>query len=163
MDGLLSIYARNCELRRIDKPQSDAFLALNHRMGSTGGRFRYGMFLRRRTGRSETVLPEGTLVAVAVFSSARKWVKEGREVRSFEWIRYASLSGLRVVGGMSRMLDFFALEQAPDDVMSYADPVSADGGEVYKKLGFKSEGFVSKPNFNCEKFRKVYSGSGKCQ
>lgn len=157
MDNLSNIYARNCDIRRIESPMATEFLKANHRLGDCRCRYRYGLFVRRRTGEKEFGLPEGTLVAVSTFSNARKWNKEGQEVRSFEWIRYASLEGIRVVGGMGKMLEYFIEDVKPDDVMSYADPQSSDEGQVYEKLGFRDEGIIEKPNFRCRKFRlKLY-------
>jgi len=153
MEGLGTIFARNCEIRRIDRPSADAFLDSNHRLGHTGGRYHYGMFVRRSTGGSELKLASGTLVAVASFSNARCWKKGDGTVRSYEWIRYASLQGLRVVGGMSRMLSFFCDEVHPDDVMTYADLSWPDGGEVYEILGFEPECVVEKNGFRCRKYR----------
>ena len=101
MEGTPGIFARNCSVRRIDKLTAADFLNANHRLGVTGGRYRYGLFVRRTTGTSEYQIPADTLVAVAIFSNARRWDKGGRRISSYEWIRYASLEGLRVVGGMS--------------------------------------------------------------
>lgn len=150
MDGLKNIFARNCEIRRITRPEAAAFLNANHRYGDAACRYRYGMFCRRSTGAGEMSLPAGTLVAVAEFSSARTMRDGGR---SCEWIRYASLAGVRVQGGMGKMLAHFIAEIRPDDVMSYADPLSEDEGLVYEKLGFVSEGTVTKPDFSCVKYR----------
>lgn len=129
------VYARNCEVRRITKPEADSFLDSFHSIGSTGGRYRYGLFLKRR---DKSGFPAGTLVAVATFSSARKWMKGEREIRSCEWIRYASLPDVRAVGGMGKMLQAFIEDVHPDDVMSYADTEWTDG-DVYRRLGFKEE------------------------
>lgn len=153
MDNLVNIFARNCEVSRIDKATASAFLEANHRLGATGSRYRYGLFVRRSTGSAEARLPEGTLVAVAVFSSARCWTKGERVVRSFEWIRYASLSGVRVTGGMGKLLDAFIAEQHPDDIMSYADLDYPDGGQVYEKLGFEAEGQVCGEGYRNIKYR----------
>ena len=157
MDNLQNIFARNCTVRRIDRPTAAAFLDTCHRMGSTSCRYLYGLFVRRSTGSRESQVEPGTLVAVAGFSSARRWVKNDRRVSSYEWVRYASLPGIRVVGGMGRLLGTFADEVHPDDVMSYSEPGSVDGGISYRVLGFESEGMVEKPGFRCEKFRKRYT------
>ncbi|MCF0176923.1 MAG: hypothetical protein HUJ94_08790 [Bacteroidales bacterium] len=133
------VFARNCDIRRIDKPLAAAFLEASHSWGDASCRFRYGMFTRRSTGGKEEKLPAGTLVAVSTFSSARNWVKDGSRIRSCEWTRYASLPGLRVVGGMGRMLNYFLEDTGVDDVMSYADLEWSDG-EVYRELGFTEEG-----------------------
>ena len=139
MDNLPGIFARNCSVRRIDKLLAAEFLAANHRLGVTGGRYRYGLFVERSTGGTEAAFPKGTLVAVAEFSNARRWDKGGRRIASYEWIRYASLNSVRVVGGMSKLMQAFIDEVAPDDIMSYAD-LEWSKGDVYRKLGFEPEG-----------------------
>ena len=173
-------YARNCEVRRIEKAEAQEFLNRNHSYGDAACKYRYGLFLKRHTGHiaaemgfpiesgmtdgepgttdgkvevpdgkvgrtSSPVilnevknLSEGTLIAVATFSNARRWVKEGKEIRSFEWTRYASLPDLRVSGGMGKMLKAFIKEVQPDDIMSYAD-LEWSEGEVYERLGFEAE------------------------
>ncbi len=164
-----SIYARNCEIRRIEKAEAAAFLEANHSYGDASCRYRYGMFLKRYTGHTlhntsgkdstkgistpsdwdsyanvicrqpENGMPAtGTLVAVAEFSNARKWLKGDKEIRSYEWTRYASLAGVRICGGMGRMLNHFISQVHPDDIMSYADLEWSDGS-VYRQLGFIQE------------------------
>ncbi len=142
------IYARNCTVRRIDRDTAAAFLCANHRMGDASSRYRIGLFVSRHTGKDEHALPAGTLVAVASFSSARR-MKDGS--RSFEWVRYASLSGLRVLGGMGKVLEFFCRTTGPDDVMTYIplpeeNPSETIPGGSYVSLGFCSEGVVTLPN-----------------
>ena len=141
LERFTSLYARNCEIRRIDKPAAAAFLEACHSYGDASCRYRYGMFLKRHTGHlAETgSLSPGTLVAVAEFSNARRWLKDGQEIRSHEWTRYASLPGVRISGGMGRMLKHFINETAPDDIMSYAD-LEWSEGNAYEQLGFVPEG-----------------------
>lgn len=139
------VYARNCEIRKIDKATAAEFLAANHSYGDSSNRYRYGLFLKRHTGHIASEgdeiwkYPTGTLVAVATFSNARKWVKGDRTVRSYEWIRYASLPGLRISGGMGKLLKSFIEDVQPDDIMSYAD-LEWSEGTVYEQLGFALEG-----------------------
>lgn len=148
-------FARNCEIRRIEKKEAQEFLQANHSYGDAACRYRYGMFLKRQTGHlaegfpvkpgmtevkpGMTEIGPGTLVAVATFSNARKWVKGDKEIRSYEWTRFASLPGLRISGGMGKMLKVFINEVRPDDIMSYAD-LEWSEGSVYKALGFRMEG-----------------------
>lgn len=135
-------YARNCEVRRIDKAEAKAFLAGNHSYGYAACRYCYGLFLKRHTGHiaEETSGSShiGKMIAVATFSNARKWMKDGKEIRSYEWTRYASLPEMRVSGGMGKLLKAFINEVHPDDIMSYAD-LEWSEGEVYRALGFEAE------------------------
>ena len=148
------VYARNCEIRRIDKPTAAEFLGRTHAYGDAACKYRYGLFLKRHTGhlaslchsepslchseRSEESLI-GQLIAVGTFSNARKWIKNGKEIRSYEWTRFASLPGLRISGGMGKILKTFIEEVQPDDIMSYAD-LEWSEGTVYEQLGFTLEG-----------------------
>ena len=137
------IYARNCEIRRIDKPTAAEFLGRTHAYGDAACKHRYGMFLKRSTGHiakeGRCDIQTGTLIAVGTFSNARRWMKGSKEIRSYEWTRFASLPGLRISGGMGKILKTFIEEVQPDDIMSYAD-LEWSEGNVYEQLGFTLEG-----------------------
>ena len=122
-----SVFARNTVISRIGK-EAASFLDKWHSYRDAASRYRYGVFTKA-----------GELVAVASFSSGRTWVKEGRTVRSYEWVRYASLPDVRVVGGMGKVLKAFEEDVHPDDIMSYADMEWTDGA-VYERLGFIEDG-----------------------
>ena len=186
-----SVFARNCEIRRIDRELAASFLNACHLYGDCAAAYRYGLFVSRSTGVAKGVAeggavgsaegcvedcaegcaaegcamgaavdsaeggaigaaegrqtyPVGTLVAVASFSKARRWSKKGENgeqetICSYEWLRYASLPELRVLGGMGRILARFIEDFHPDDIMSYV-PLRHFSGEVYESLGFVSEG-----------------------
>lgn len=135
------IYARNCEIKRIDKATAQAFLEENHSYGDAACKYRYGVYLKRHTGHNALLhsISPGSLVAVATFSNARKWIKGDKTIRSYEWTRYASLPGVRLSGGMGKALRAFIEEVRPDDIMTYAD-LEWSEGKVYEQLGFTCEG-----------------------
>lgn len=162
-------YARNCEVRRIEKAEAQAFLGKNHSYGYAACRYRYGLFLKRHTGHIAEELRSldsarddkteirdgreirqdgngqiGKLIAVATFSNARRWIKDGKEISSYEWTRYASLPDMRVSGGMGKLLKAFIKDVQPDDIMSYAD-LEWSEGTVYERLGFKKEYLGKEP------------------
>ena len=186
-----SVFARNCEIRRIDRDLAASFLNACHLYGDCAAAYRYGLFVSRSPGVAKVAAegsavgcvegcadgcsegcvaeggamgaavdsaegcavgaaegrqtyPIGTLVAVASFSKARRWSKKGENgeqetICSYEWLRYASLPELRVLGGMGRILARFIEDFHPDDIMSYV-PLRHFSGEVYESLGFVSEG-----------------------
>ena len=177
-----SVFARNCEIRRIDRELAASFLNACHLYGDCAAAYRYGLFINRSPGGAKgaaeggamgsaegcvaegaeggavgsaegcavgaaegrQTYPIGTLVAVASFSKARRWSKKGENgeqetICSYEWLRYASLPELRVLGGMGRILARFIEDFHPDDIMSYV-PLRHFSGEVYESLGFVSEG-----------------------
>lgn len=153
-----SIFARNCSVKRIEAPQARAFLEQNHRYGFSRARYHYGIFIERTGGGAKDAcgagtFPIGTMVAAGSFSAARRWIKQEGEVNSHEWVRYASMEGVRVLGGMGKMLQAFIDEVHPDDVMSYAPLDRGDEGEVYLQLGFVQEGIKEFPTGKSAKYR----------
>lgn len=144
-----SLYARNCEIRRIDKNTAKEFLERYHSYGYASCRYHYGIYVKRHTGHlkaSSGNMEPGTLAAVATFSNARKWIKGDKTIRSYEWTRYASLPDVRISGAMGRVLSRFIEDAAPDDIMSYAD-LEWSEGMVYEALGFTAEGMKSPVSF----------------
>lgn len=123
------VYARNCEARRTDRKTAGLFLSENHSYGMSVCRYCYALYEKGNT------MPSGA----ATFSNARKWIKDGQEIRSYEWVRYASSPGTRILGGMGKVLARFIEDIRPDDIMSYADMEWSDG-KVYTKLGFIEDG-----------------------
>lgn len=158
------IYARNCEVRKIDKKTAAEFLEANHSYGDAACRYRYGLFLKRYTGHTSSLNIDrpkaGDLVAVATFSNGRKWIKGDKTIRSYEWTRYASLPGVRLSGGMGKLLQAFIEEVKPDDIMTYAD-LEWSEGKVYEALGFALEGVKSPVMFTVDTSswrRKAHTG-----
>ena len=149
LERFTSLYARNCYVKKIDKDVAREFLIANHSYGDAACRYRYGLYLKRCTGKKAEISrlallarndsEDGILVAVATFSNGRKWQKGDKVIRSYEWTRYASLPGVRISGGMGKVLKAFIKDVQPDDIMSYAD-LEWSEGKVYEQLGFVLEG-----------------------
>lgn len=137
------VFARKCTVERCDSVTAGDFLDRYHSYGSASARYYY--ILRY----------QDSIVAAAAFSSPRsiprKIAGDSGEVavkimRSYEWVRYASLPDLRISGGMGRLFRAFVRDVAPDDVMSYADLEWSDG-DVYAKLGFVEAGYRKPVDF----------------
>lgn len=131
-----SIFARSCNVRSISTDEAKEFLDKNHILGYTKGRYKFGLVCKKSTDD----VKKDDIVAVAIFSEPRPMDREGIVVQSYEWVRYASHSNYRVVGGMGKLMSHFVEKQNPQEIMTYADKDWGDG-DVYKKLGFA---------FNCE-------------
>ncbi len=134
------IHARHCLVQRIEKPIMDSFLHQHHLQESTQAKVKYGLFLKKQYIQKylgTTSEPtHDALVAVASFSGARKMKWGNRQnYLSYELLRFASLQGYVVVGGMDKLIQAFAKEYQPDDLMSYADKDWSDG-RSYEVLGF---------------------------
>ena len=97
----MRVFARNCGVRIITAETAAAFLERNHVYGPARSEIRLGLFRERATGAGEAAMDRTPqLAAVAVFSSGRRM--DGG-ILSYEWVRYASLRGVRVTGGMGRL------------------------------------------------------------
>jgi hypothetical protein len=154
------LHARHCIVKRIDMPIAESFLDKNHLQGSVKAKFKYGLFLKPQyvekylgisvyddveslagidfsiNHREPSNHNPNNLVAAGTFSGGRTMkVGERAGTRSYELIRFASLKGYVVVGGMNKLLKAFTEEHQPDDIMSYADRDWSDG-RSYEKLGF---------------------------
>lgn len=99
----------------------------NHLLGPCSSGWSYGLFLGV------------DLVAVASFGKARR-IRRGEVLyRSVELIRYCSLSGHTVVGGLSKLIRHFIKDHNPDDISTYAD-LDWSEGRTFEKLGFIRNG-----------------------
>lgn len=114
------IYARECTGRTLIKKESREFLDKYHLQGSTKEcQFAYGLFY------------EGELVEVMTFGKPRY-----NRNYEYELLRLCTASKFNVIGGASRLLNFFEEQVKPKSLISYCD-LSKFNGEVYEKLGFK--------------------------
>lgn len=155
------VFARNCEVRTVSAETAAEFLGRNHLYGAAKAPYRLGLYRMRSTGAGEAPM-DGTpgLVAVATFSAGRM-MRDG--VMSYEWVRYASARGVRVSGGMGRLLWAFVAGRRAGgcqdgtgamEVMSYCDLEWYDG-RSYLQMGFADEGvrppvaFLCPPDGSC--------------
>lgn len=116
-------FARNTTITRIDRLTLDAFLQLNHLQGSPQVKYKYGLYAK------------DLLVAVASFSGKRPVKRDGVALDSYELVRFASMAGTTVTGGLSKLLSTFKEEIKPGDIMTYADR-DWSNGHSYEQLGF---------------------------
>ena len=140
--------ARHCFIERINKPTADIFLSDNHLQGNVKAKFKYGLFLKPQYVEKylANISITKQLIAVATFSGGRLMTEGDRkDSRSYELIRFASLQGYVVVGGLGKLLKAFVSEHNPDDIMSYADCDWSDG-RSYETVGFARIGRIE-PHF----------------
>ncbi len=136
-----SVFARNCNVERVDKIIAKAFHQDNHLIGEADCKYNYALIRSL----------DKKIVAVSSFSLPRPMKRDDKSVLSYEWIRHTSLKGIRVVGGMSKVLNHFINEISPEEIMTYCDADWSDG-DSYQKLGFE---IYSKPvdtEFYVDKF-----------
>ena len=127
------IFARQCELRKIDRSVSEAFLNNWHLMGATQSAFNLGLYFKDK------------LVCVASFSKGRKMDRLPEDQRSFELIRFCTMPGVTVTGGLTKLIRHFCKEKQAGDLMTYVDRQLSDGAS-FLKAGFEKYGETA-PNY----------------
>lgn len=118
------VFARNCELRKVNKKEAEEFLQTYHLMNSTQSASNYGLYHK------------GELMAVASFSKGRKMRRLRDDQRSFELIRFCCKKGYTITGGLSKLLKHFVNEKKAGDIMTYVDQQWSEG-DAFVKAGFK--------------------------
>jgi very-short-patch-repair endonuclease len=120
------IYARNCIIKEISNLEANDFLEKYHIQGKCISKIRYGLYLNNE------------LVSLMTFGKPRFNKK-------YEWelIRYCSK--YNVVGGASKLLNYFEKNNKPKNIVAYADKRWSNGN-LYFKLGFNKLS-DSSPNY----------------
>lgn len=126
------IHGRKTRVVRIDKHIAQAFLMENHLQGYVSSKIKYGLYFQKE------------LVAVVTFSAGRKMNNRPEGFRSFELIRFANKLNYRVIGGLTKLLDAFAINHNAGNIMTYVDAAWSTG-ENFEKLGFENKGYLA-PN-----------------
>ncbi|MCD4793420.1 MAG: hypothetical protein K8R54_09320 [Bacteroidales bacterium] len=114
------IYARQCSVKKINKPEADIFLNQNHLYGSTNSKVKFGLFY------------EGILYGIATFAGQRQF----RKGRSVELLRFCTKNGYAIIGGLDKLLQAYIKDYQPDTIMTYID-LDWGKGDAFIKLGFK--------------------------
>lgn len=122
------IYARKCEVRRVDYHVVREFLAENHLQGEVTSPINYALYY------------EDELVEVMTFKKPR-YTKD----YDFELLRLCTKKGITVVGGASKLFSAFRRDYPSASVISYANR-RWSRGDVYRQLGFDLLK-VSAPNY----------------
>ena len=108
------VYARNCVVQNIDNQTYKQFIELNHLERSVNSSNRLGLFYNNQ------------LIAVASFGKSRYKKDE------VELYRFCTKSGVRVVGGLSKLIKHSGYGR----IISYVD-LAHFTGNGYKAAGFK--------------------------
>lgn len=122
------IHGRQCLVKRIDVATSKLFLDQYHIGGFINSYFKYGLFFRDE------------LISVGLFSKCRTFrTADNQTLKSAELTRFASKTGIRITGGLDKLLNTFCREYEVNHLMTYADKEWTDG-KSYFTLGFEKTG-----------------------
>jgi hypothetical protein len=125
------VFARKTTAQRIGATVAVPFLQENHQWGATKSKYYYGLL-----DKSQSEEEAKQLVAVASFSSRRNVQRMGQTHRSHELIRFCTLQDTTIVGGLSKLVKKFVVEQTPDDIVTVLDGDWSTS--AWQTLGFES-------------------------
>ena len=128
-----TLHGRKARIIELQRNDVELFLNDNHLQGYIKTKYNYGLEINHE------------LVAVACFSQTRPMKTKGEHYKSSELIRFATLAGYTVVGGLSKLIKHFLTQVDTNDLMTYADR-DWSLGKGYEQLKFSYSG-NSKPTF----------------
>ncbi|MHA8086262.1 hypothetical protein [Aquirufa sp. Wall-65K1] len=139
--GNSSIFARDLRVVHISKEIADSFLENEHLLGSAQAKSYWGLVVpphrQFRNISSPYWMGDQKLVGVATLAKPmRMKEKEFEGHISGELIRFCSTLGTQIVGGLSKVLHYYQLEEKVDNIMTYID-MEWNRGEGYQSIGFQ--------------------------
>tara|TARA_R110000868_G_scaffold119947_4_gene318244 strand:- start:3123 stop:4631 length:1509 start_codon:yes stop_codon:yes gene_type:complete len=130
-----SIFARKCEIREVCFKDKKIFLMENHIQGNSIDKIRLGLFYG------------GKLVSLMTFSKLRGSLGHKSNDGSWELNRFCSLLNFNVVGGFSKLLNYFIKNNEPEKIITYSDiRWSGIKDNVYENSTFKYVN-ITTPNY----------------
>jgi len=128
------IYGRKTEIKEIsDNKLIREFLDKNHLQGFVGSKIKIGLFHNNE------------LVSLMTFGKKRKIMNSKSKDGEYELLRFCNKLNTNVIGGASKLFNYFENEIKYSEITTYADR-SHSQGNLYNVLGFD---FVHKttPNY----------------
>jgi len=116
----IKVYARQCKLKLITSNETvENFLVHNHMQGMSSSSIKIGLFYNNE------------LISLMTFGKSRF-------DKNYEWemIRYCNKLNHSIIGGASKMFNYFIKNYHPKSIVSYNDK-RYFSGRIYSKLGFE--------------------------
>lgn len=137
------IFGRKCSIKEISSKEYKNFNIDNHIQGYVPTKIKLGLIY------------ENEIVAVMGFGPLRKNLGYKNIKDHYELLRFSNKINTSVIGGSSKLFNYFINNYNPEVIISYADR-SWSIGNMYKKLNFE---YVSKtsPNYSYTKNNIKYN------
>lgn len=136
--GVNKIYARKCNIKSLKSDECKEFLNTYHIQGYENASINLGLFY------------DNELVSLMSFSKPRF----NKRVE-WELIRFVNKSGIRIVGGASKLFKYFTRNYSPNSIISYSNRDKFTG-DIYNILGFDLDSY-SPPNYVWVKDNIIYT------
>jgi very-short-patch-repair endonuclease len=128
------IFARKCKIKEITNNRFiKEFLDDNHLQGFVGSKIKIGLFY------------DDDLVSLMTFGNLRKNMNSKSNSDDYEMLRFCNKLNTNVIGGASKLFNYFINNYKYNSIISYADR-SYSNGNLYKQLGFKLQN-ITVPNY----------------
>lgn len=158
----IKIGARKTRIMEVGYLDSKTFLENNHFQGDVKSSVRIGLYYKDE------------LVSLMTFSRLRlplvrnAYKNKDKNINIWELTRFCNKLNHTVVGGSSRLLNYFILKYSPKEIQTYSDNLISNG-DMYQRLGFEyvhtsNPGYwyvvngIRKHRFNWRKDRLVKMG-----
>lgn len=125
------IYARICDIRKVEVKEATIFLNENHLQGTCSSTIKYGLYY------------QDELISIMTFGKCRHFI--GNSSHEYELLRFCNKRDYCIVGAASKLFKHFVRTHNPQSVVSYADRRWSQGN-LYDNLGFELYN-KSKPNY----------------
>jgi hypothetical protein len=132
------IWARKCGVKIIEN-NGDVreFLESNHIQGFVGSSVKLGLYYNDE------------LVSIMTFGKLRISMGQKSKDNNWELLRFCNLKGNSVVGGASKLLNYFIKWFNPEKIITYSLNSYSDGN-LYNKIGFELTGETGPNYFWCK-------------
>jgi hypothetical protein len=127
------IYARKCVIKEVTASDSRIFLNQNHLQGFINSKYYIALF------------HDNEMVSIMTFGQLRNVLGVKNKKNHFELYRFCNKLNMNVVGGASKLFNYFITKYSPDEVISYFDR-SWGYSKVYNTIGFKLDSYTI-PNY----------------
>lgn len=117
------IYARKCQIREVSSKDAKNFINKYHLQGNVNASIRIGLYYKDE------------LVQIMTFGKLRKCLNQKSENDIYELYRFCSIYNYNIVGGASKLLNYFIKKYNPKKIITYCLK-DISKGNVYNKIGF---------------------------
>lgn len=131
------IFARKCNLKLVSNQETRSFLTDNHIQGFLGSKVKIGLYYNNE------------LVSLMTFGSLRKSLGHNSKDNVYELLRFCNKVGKSVVGGASKLFNYFIKKFEFDEILSFSLN-SYSTGNLYRELNFKFKGETGVNYFWCK-------------
>lgn len=127
------IFARKCIIKEVCENDKKIFLNNNHLQGNCISKYNIGLYYNNE------------LVSLMTFGGYRYNLGRISKENEYEMLRFCNKLNTTVIGGASKLLNYFIKTYKPIKIISYADKRWSNG-KLYEKLGFNWK-YDTQPNY----------------